>query len=210
MQLKKQKSTTNNGVVMKNLKLSFTLATFLVMAIGNLTFAHCDSVNGPVVKASVKALETGNINYVLIWVRAEDEKEIKGMFEKVNKVRALSPDTKELVDMYFFETVVRVHRMGEGVGYTGLKSEEYVPEEGIEAADIAVEKDTVESILSMLDEKYHSKVNDMFADIQSKKNYDVNDLKAGREYVESYVHFIHYVEEFYNGKENKIEEMHNH
>ena len=49
-----------------------------------------------------------------------------------------------------------------------------------------------------------------FADIQSKKNYDVNDLKAGREYVESYVHFIHYVEEFYNGKENKIEEMHNH
>lgn len=113
--------------------------------------AHCDSMEGPVVKASQKSLETGNLNYVLVWVRAEDEKEIKEMFDKVNKVRTLSPEAKELAEMYFFETVVRVHRMGEGVAYTGLKPVGYHPAKGIEAADIAIEKGSVENVLSHLD-----------------------------------------------------------
>lgn len=97
----------------------------------NTASAHCDSMEGPVVKASQKAIETGNINYVLIWVRAEDESEIKAIFEKVNKVRTLSPEAKELADKYFFETVVRLHRMGEGVGYTGLKPVGFPIEEGL-------------------------------------------------------------------------------
>lgn len=193
------------------LKSKFARMLFLALFIfifTNTVSAHCDSMEGPVVKASIKALETGNINYVLVWVRAEDEKEIKEMFAKVNKVRSLSPEVKEFADMYFFETVVRVHRMGEGVGYTGLKPAEYKPEEGIEAADIAIEKNSVENILSHLDEKYHSKVKELFDDLQSKKNYNVDDLTAGREYVESYVHFIHYVEGLFKGEENQMEEHH--
>lgn len=193
------------------LKSKFARMLFLALFIfifTNTVSAHCDSMEGPVVKASIKALETGNINYVLVWVRAEDEKEIKEMFAKVNKVRSLSPEVKEFADMYFFETVVRVHRMGEGVGYTGLKPAEYKPEEGIEAADIAIEKNSVENILSHLDEKYHSKVKELFDDLQSKKNYNVDDVKAGREYVGAYVHFIHYVEGLFKGEENQMEEHH--
>jgi len=193
------------------LKSKFARMLFLALFIfifTNTVSAHCDSMEGPVVKASIKALETGNINYVLVWVRAEDEKEIKEMFAKVNKIRSLSPEVKELADMYFFETVVRVHRMGEGVGYTGLKPAEYKPEEGIEAADIAIEKNSVENILSHLDEKYHSKVKELFDDLQSKKNYNVDDVKAGREYVGAYVHFIHYVEGLFKGEENQMEEHH--
>jgi hypothetical protein len=163
-------------------------------------------MEGPVVKASQKSLQTGNINYVLVWVRGEDELEIKALFDKVNKVRTFSPEAKELADMYFFETVVRVHRMGEGEPYTGLKTVGYHPEEGIEAADVAIEKNSVENILAHLDKKYHSKVNDLFNHLQLKKNYDVNDVKAGREYVEAYVHFIHYVEELFNGDKNTIKE----
>lgn len=173
--------------------------------------AHCDSMEGPVVKASQKSLETGNLNYVLVWVRAEDEKEIKEMFDKVNKVRTLSPEAKELAEMYFFETVVRVHRMGEGVAYTGLKPVGYHPAKGIEAADIAIEKGSVENVLSHLDKKYHSKVTELFDNLQSKKDYDVNDVKAGREYVEAYVHFIHYVEGLFNGVEvNETHSQHKH
>lgn len=184
-------------------KLRFLLILILVSPIfifTNTTYAHCDSMEGPVVKAAKKALETGNINYVLIWVRTEDEPEIKVMFDKVNNVRTLSPEAKELADMYFFETVVRLHRMGEGVGYTGLKPIGYKPEEGIEAADIAIEKNSVENILSHIDKKYHHKIKELFSDVQSKKNYDVNDVKAGRKYVESYVHFIHYIEDLFGQK----------
>ena len=128
--------------------------SILILA-ANITLAHCDSMEGPVVKASIKALETGNINYVLIWVQARDEQEIKNLFEKVLHIRKLNDEAKELADMYFFETVVRVHRMGEGESYTGLKPAGYKPEEGIEAADIAIGKGSVENVLSHLDEKYH-------------------------------------------------------
>jgi hypothetical protein len=171
--------------------------------------AHCDSMEGPVVKASQKALESGNINYVLIWVRADDEKEIKNLFNKVLQVRKLTAESKEIADMYFFETVVRVHRMGEGEGYSGLKPVGYKPEKGIELADVAVEANSIEKLLTGLDKKHHSKIKGYFAGLQSKKNYSVNDVKAGREYVESYVRFIHSVETLYGGGENKSK-VHNH
>jgi hypothetical protein len=163
-------------------------------------------MEGPVVKASQKALETGNINYVLVWVREEDEPEIITIFNKVNDVRTLSPEAKELADMYFFETVVRVHRMGEGVGYTGLKPSGYQPEEGIEASDIAITQNSLDPVYAHLDEAQNPKIKEYFADLQSKKDYDVNDLKAGREYVEAYVHFIHYVEALFKGEEDQTQE----
>src|SRR3972149_10105808 len=138
------------------------LASFIFIFTSTAS-AHCDSMEGPVVKASIKALETGNLYYVLVWVRAEDEQEIKTMFDKVNKVRTLSLEAKELADMYFFETVVRVHRMGEGVGYTGLKPAGYQPEEGIEAADIAIAENSLDRIYAHLDEAQNPKIKDYFA-----------------------------------------------
>lgn len=184
------------------------LASFLFIFTNSVS-AHCDSMEGPVVKASKKVLESGNINYVLIWVSADNEKEIQVLFEKALRVRQLGTDAKELADMYFFETVVRLHRMGEGEGYTGLKPVGYKPEKGIEAADVAIETNSIDKLLSGLNKKHHSKIKNYFNDLQSKKNYDVNDVKAGRKYVESYVHFIHYVETIYSGEEKKMKE-HNH
>ena len=181
----------------------------IVFIFNDTASAHCDSMEGPVVKASQKALETGNINYVLIWVQAKDEKEIKEMFDKVNKVRSLGPEAKELTDMYFLETVVRLHRMGEGEGYTGLKPVGYKPEKGIEVADNAIETNSIDKLLSGLNKKHHAKIKEYFVGLQSKKNYDVNDVKGGREYVEAYVHFIHYVEDLYSGEEKNIK-GHNH
>ena len=187
------------------------LASFIFIFTGT-TSAHCDSMEGPVVKASQKALETGNINYVLIWVQAKDEREIKDLFEKVLRVRKLEDEAKELADMYFFETVVRVHRMGEGVGYTGLKSAEYKPEEGIEAADIAIEKNSLSEILSHISNAKQKDVKTLFEDMQSKRYYDFNNLQAGREYVKSYVNFIHFVEKLFNGEagmNEQSQEKHN-
>jgi hypothetical protein len=194
------------------LRSKFLWMLFLVSFVfifTNTVSAHCDSMEGPVVKASKKALETGNINYLLIWVPAKDEKEIKEVFNKVNKVRVLGNEANELADMYFFETVVRLHRMGEGEGYTGLKPVGYKPEKGIEDADIAIKTNSIDKLLAGLEKKHHSKIKTYYAALQSKKNYEVNDIKGGREYVEAYVHFIHYVETLYGGVENKMKE-HNH
>ena len=73
------------------------------------------------VKAAQKALEMGNVNLVLIWVQKTDGNEIEKAFQKTLAVRKLNRQAKELGDTYFFETLVRIHRAGEGAPYTGLK-----------------------------------------------------------------------------------------
>jgi len=109
------------------IKLSIVpLPFFLVLfAIGlfqtQQAIAHCDGLDGPVVKAAQKALEMGNVNLVLIWVQKTDGNEIEKAFQKTLAVRKLNRQAKELGDTYFFETLVRIHRAGEGAPYTGLK-----------------------------------------------------------------------------------------
>ena len=189
-------------------KSKITLMLFLASVIFIFTktvSAHCDSMEGPVVKASQKALETGNINYVLIWVQANDDEEIQKLFGKVLSVRKLNDEAKDLADMYFFETVVRVHRTGEGEPYTGIKPAGYHTSEGIEAADVAIEKNSLSEILTHIPKEKQNEVEGLFTDLQSKKNYDVNDVAAGRKYVAAYVHFIHYVEALISGEtEHKL------
>ncbi|MBZ0180128.1 MAG: DUF6448 family protein [Melioribacteraceae bacterium] len=190
-----------------NLKKTLVLIFFFFLLSFSSSHAHCDSVNGPVVMAAKKTLETGNLNYVFIWINPEDEKEITDLYEKIMKVRDLNGDVRVLVDTYFYETVVRVHRMSEGVGYTGLKFEDFDPSEGIKAADKAIEMNSVDELLVHLsDEVQTERVKHSFTDLQTKRNFDIDDVNAGREYVAAYVHFIHFVEELFEGGVNE----HNH
>ena len=169
----------------------------LILLPKNMLFGHCDTMNGPVVIAAEKALETGNVNLVLIWVQKNDEAVIKDAFTKTLNVRKLSPEAKKLADMYFFETLVRIHRAGEGVAYTGLKSAETEVEPGIEAADKALEKGSAEELLKHLNETIHQGIHGQFIDAMAKKNFKKDDIATGREYVKAYVEFIHYVERLF-------------
>jgi hypothetical protein len=66
--------------------------------------AHCDGLDGPVVKAAQRALETRNPALVLIWVQERDEPDIRKAFGQTLAVRALSSQARELADRFFFET----------------------------------------------------------------------------------------------------------
>ena len=171
--------------------------TLLLSFAPSTLHAHCDMVNGPVVSAAVKALETGNVNLVLIWVPKRDEAQIRAAFNKTLAVRALNAEAKSLADMYFFETLVRVHRAGEGVPYTGLKPAETAVGPGIAAADKALETGSPESLLKQLDEAVHTGIHRQFELAVQKTNFAPHDLEAGRAYVKAYVEFIHYAERLY-------------
>jgi hypothetical protein len=82
---------------------AFGLLTVSLLA-PNRSFAHCDGLDGPVVQAAQQALQTNNVNLVLIWVAKDDEPEIIKAFQKAIAVRKLDPQAKELADLYFFET----------------------------------------------------------------------------------------------------------
>ncbi len=160
-------------------------------------FAHCDGMDGPVVTAAKKALETGDVNLVLIWVQKKDESEIKKAFQKTLAVRKLNPEARELADMYFFETLVRIHRAGEGAPYTGLKPAGRDLGPAIPAADKAIVDGKVEPVTKLLTGKTQEGIQEQFKKVMAKKNFKKDDVEAGREYIEAYVVFIHYIERLY-------------
>lgn len=177
----------------------------LILLPKNQVFGHCDTMNGPVVIAAQKALETGNVNLVLIWVGKDDEAVIKDAFTKTLNVRKLSSEAKKLADMYFFETLVRIHRAGEGVAYTGLKTDETQGDPGIEAADKALEEGSAKELLKHLNEAVHNGIHGQFSNVIAKKNFKPDDVAAGREFVRAYVVFIHYAERLFQAVSKSAE-----
>ena len=184
---------------MKSNKIIFSLRvlifffTILLLVPGKV-FSHCDGLDGPVVKAARKALETRNVNLVLIWVQKDDETEVKNSFQKTLDVRKLSTEARELADMYFFETLVRIHRAGEGAPYTGLKPAGRDLGPAIPAADKAIEDGAAEPLLNLLAETVKEGVRGNFKEVIAKKDFNKDDVTAGRDYVKAYVEFIHFVD----------------
>jgi hypothetical protein len=97
------------------------LIILLTLARTSKVFAHCDTLDGPVIAAAKNALETGDVNLVLYLGTRARRRGNKATFQKTLIVRKHSPVAKELVDMYFFKTLVRIRRAGECSPYTGLK-----------------------------------------------------------------------------------------
>ena len=160
--------------------------------------AHCDGLDGPVVKAAQRALETRNAALVLIWVQEKDEPEIRKAFQLTLAVRELSPQARELADRSFFETLVRVHRTGEGASFTGLKPAGRDLGPAIPAADEAVRVGSVESVNRVLTQAIQERLREQFGEVIATKTFKAEDIAAGRAYIKAYVEFVHFVERLYD------------
>ena len=165
----------------------------------NTIFAHCDTKDGPVVVDARKAIEKNNVNYILKWVQAANEKEIIEAFKLTMKVRAVSPEAKELSDNYFFETLVRVHISGEGVPYTGIKPSGTPIDEKILAADKSIELGNLSPLNNLVPKDNMSELKKRFDKVMLMKKLDINNVEEGREYIEAYVQFF----KFAKGEEER-------
>jgi len=157
-------------------------------------FGHCDGLDGPVVTVARKALETGNVNLVLPWVRAEDEGEIRKAFDQARSVRKLGAEARELADTHFFETLVRIHRAGEGAPFGGLQPAGRDLGPAVPAADQALQSGSIEQVEKLLTDAIRKGVHTHFDAALGRRKFDPDDVKAGRAYVEAYVPYVHYVE----------------
>ena len=111
---------------------------------------HCDSLSGPVVKMAKKALETGNVQYILPYVPEESENEVITVFDKVLPLHNQPNGAQEVADTFFFETVVRLHRAGEGAPYTGLKPAGLYEGPVIPIAEKSIETGSIEELKESL------------------------------------------------------------
>ena len=157
------------------------------------TEAHCDTLDGPVVKAARLALAQGDVTPVLRWVRPADEAEIREAFRRAVIVRAEGPEAQALADQFFFETLVRVHRMAEGAPYTGLKPAGSV-EPAIALADRALETGSADALVEEMTHAVADGLRARFAEAAAAARQADTGVEAGRAFVAAYVEFIHYAE----------------
>ncbi len=174
--------------------------------------AHCDSMDGPVVQAAQKALETGNVDLVLIWVNEAQEEQIRETFTKTLDVRNESESVREVADTWFFETLVRLHRESEGAPYTGLKSAGSETGPVIPATDQALETGSAKDLRDLIVNAFEQQLYAHFEKTLRSKDFDPEKVEAGREYVHNYVELIHFVKPVYDlmDAENGAAHSHSH
>lgn len=175
--------------------------------------AHCDSLDGPVAKAVQKALDDGNLNPVLAYAPAAAEEEIRVAFEKSRKVRGLGTEARTLADQAFMETVIRLHRAGEGATFTGLKPAglDYGPV--IPAAEHAVETGDLAKLKAILMEKIEHALNERLAHVRELKKAPLEPKTAAevphsRERISAELGFITFTENLHQAALGKGTEHH--
>ena len=181
---------------------ALSLASLLLFPLAKAS-AHCDSLDGPVILTAKAALEKGDVTPILKWVRPADEGEIRSAFASTLAVRAKGPEARELADRYFFETLVRVHRAGEGAPYTGLKATVAEAGPAVVGADRALETGSVEGLVTLVTEEGAAGIRKRFAHARKLREEANHNVEAGREYVAAYVDYVHYVEGLHAAAEKK-------
>src|SRR5690625_43729 len=193
--------STHHEVINMRLLRKYTVAlsTLLILTLTYTTIAeaHCDSMDGPVVQDAIKALESGNLDPVLIWITEDQEDEVSRVFQEALKIRDTSEEVRSVADRYFFETVVRLHREAEGATYTGLKpaGTDFGP--AVPAADLALESGSLKEVRDILFDEIEEGLHHYYHNVVELQNYDPKDIEAGRAYVNAYVKFMHYIEPLY-------------
>jgi hypothetical protein len=178
--------------------LIIILAGVFVGSAPTEALAHCDTYDGPVVKAGEKSLETADLDFALIWVKPEAEAELRAAFKQALGVRKLNADARELADRYFLETLVRLHRAGEGEPFTGIEPKGTDLGPAIPLADAAIKAGSARAVTNLINDATAECVQHRFTRVLAKRKFKPHDVSAGREYVEAYVGFMHYVEGVYD------------
>lgn len=158
---------------------------------------HCDSLDGPVVTAARKALNAGDVDLVLPFVHADGEAEVRAMFRQVLPVRSLGPEARETADQLFFETVVRVHRSGEGAPYKGLKPAGLSVGPVIPLAERAIEENSTDQLADFLSNALREELKhrlDLVRDLARQRD---RSLEGARGYVEAMLSFEVYSHHLY-------------
>jgi hypothetical protein len=171
---------------------------------------HCDTLDGPVVKAARKALETGNLDEVLPYVHKEGEAEIRDAFKRVMLARKGDASAREVADLYFFETVVRVHRAGEGAPYTGLKPAGLSEGPVIPIAEHAIESGKVDPLIDAISAEVRKEIVHKFEHLMHLKQHAGEDVAAARAYVEAMLGLEVYSHQIYQALHSEPHAAHPH
>jgi hypothetical protein len=142
---------------------------------------HCDSLDGPVASAAHAALDADDVTLVLPYVREDAEGEVRTVFSSVRSARSLGDAAREVADRLFLETVVRLHRAGEGASYDGLKPAGLDVGPVIPLAERAIEAGTAHVVAEFLTGVLHAELQQRMEHVRalaSRKDASIGDARA--------------------------------
>jgi len=171
--------------------LIVVVAATMSLCINSYAAAHCDTLDGPVVQDARKALADKDVTPALKWVQAKDEKNVKDAFKKA--LAAQGKKQQQAAENKFFETLVRVHRAGEGAPFTGLKPAGEV-EPVIAEADKALAVGSPDGLVKMVTDTVNRGIRERHEKVAEALKHKDESVQKGREYVAAYVEYTHYVE----------------
>jgi hypothetical protein len=167
-------------------------------------------MDGPVVKAAARALEALDSTLVLPYVPSEGEEELRQSFAKAVQLREQSDEARELADRYFFETVVRIHRAGEGEPFTGLKPAGLDPGPAIPAAERAIETGSPDELVRVLCDVVEERARRQLRAVMELKEHANGDVEANRKYVSAMLGLQVWAHKLYQCAESAPHEAHHH
>ncbi len=159
--------------------------------------AHCDAWDGPVIQEAQQALQDGNVDPTLKWVPREAEDEIKAAFKRTLAVSEAGEEARELAELWFLETLVRIHREGEGASYRGLQPAGQI-DTAVELADRALVKGSADELAERISQAVARQILTRFDNAAEHRLSSAESTEAGREFVEAYVDYVHFVEEIHH------------
>jgi len=171
----------------------FAFTCFGILITPRFAAAHCDALDGPVIKDARLALEKGDVTPVLKWVQKKDEAQVHKAFNQALAVKTKGGKIKEDGEHRFFETLVKIHRAGEGAPFTGLKPAGTV-EPVIAAADTALVSGSDEELVKLVTGAATKGIRERHQRAAELYKHKDESVEAGRNYVEAYVEYTHYVE----------------
>lgn len=159
--------------------------------------AHCDSLDGPVAKAAVKSLKTGDFSHVQIWVGQEQEQELRDAYQRAKPAFEKGESARKLARRYFIESAIRLHRTAENQPYTGVKPADTPLPEDVEAAEKALKTGDIDPALDILNQAMRDEVSHWFQNALEARQDKNKSVEAGREWTDAYVKYVIYVHKLY-------------
>ena len=174
------------------LLMAITMA--LNLGIYGLAAAHCDTLDGPVIQDARKALASEDISPILKWIKQKDEKAVRAEFAKA--LNAKGKKNADAVENKFFSTLVKIHRAGEGAPFTGLKPAGDV-EPVIAAADKALANGSADALVKLVTDDVAAGIRLRYERALAAYKHKDESVERGRDFVEAYVEYTHYVEKIH-------------
>jgi len=179
--------------------LGIAACTALILSTTRDAAAHCDTLDGPVIQDARKAIDAKDITPILKWVKPKDEKAVKTAF---NKVLTGKSKNQEETEHTFFATLVKIHRAGEGAPFTGLKPAGSV-EPAVAEADKALASGSADALVKLITDDVAAGIKKRYEHAAATYKHKDESIAQGREFVEAYVEYTHYVERLHQDATGK-------